>query len=136
MITKLTKSPKKKGAQPANINAIKHGFYSHYFTPAEIQAVSQLNPNTLNFEIELSRIINRRILALWSASTNIETDSTLSELLIRSTAAIASLSRTQAILNKMNDINPLSELYSILEEFHNPESSPPIKHKRRPPSTT
>lgn len=128
MTSKLAASPRKRGAQPSNTNALKHGFYSRFFNLAEIQAISKIDPSGLKNEIDLIRIISRRIIDLWNSASSADIP-ILSDLLIRSTAAVAALSRTQAIINRMNDINPLSELYAILEEFETSVDNAPEKTK-------
>lgn len=52
-------SAKKKGAQPANKNALKHGFYARAMTAAELNDLAQSRPDLTN-EIELLRALIRR----------------------------------------------------------------------------
>lgn len=51
---------KKRGAQPGNINALKHGFYSRFFNVGEITDLETIAPD-LTAEIALLRVVNRRL---------------------------------------------------------------------------
>lgn len=46
---------KKRGAQPGNANALKHGFYARFFNRAEKTALSNSVSGNLNDEIPLLR---------------------------------------------------------------------------------
>jgi hypothetical protein len=51
---------RKRGAQPGNRNAIKHGFYSEQFKHAEKMSLGQVEQADLSNEIELFRVELRR----------------------------------------------------------------------------
>jgi hypothetical protein len=56
-------SPRRRGAQPSNLNALKHGFYSRQFRQAEIADLSALQLR-LEDEIAAARVAGRRMLEL------------------------------------------------------------------------
>jgi hypothetical protein len=63
MIAPNPSSPRRKrGAQPGNVNALKHGFYSHYFTRSEKERLSSELPGELSDEEKLLNIVIDRAL--------------------------------------------------------------------------
>ena len=55
-------NPRKRGGQPGNHNALKHGYYARHFRPSEIEDLEQLTPG-LQDEINMIRIFIRRVIA-------------------------------------------------------------------------
>src|SRR5450759_2037648 len=54
----MSKSPsKKRGGQPKNANALKHGIYSRYYTPEELLALDQDVAGSLKDELEILRLV-------------------------------------------------------------------------------
>jgi uncharacterized protein YjcR len=58
--------PRKPGGQPGNQNALKHGFYSRYFSPLEVEELQVSSIDGLNHEVVLLRVMIRRLVALLS----------------------------------------------------------------------
>jgi len=54
--------PRKRGGQPGNTNARKHGFYSARLLPAEISDLDQIEAVDMSGEIDLIRTQLRRLL--------------------------------------------------------------------------
>ncbi len=54
---------KTEGGQPRNGNAKRHGFYSDLFTEAELALVAAFMDPSLNDEIAMQRVLNRRLMA-------------------------------------------------------------------------
>lgn len=52
---------RKRGAQPGNLNAYKHGFYSRRFRAIELSDLSTVLTDDLDDEIALLRVIMRRV---------------------------------------------------------------------------
>jgi len=65
----ITCVSKKRGAQPGNTNALKHGFYSRFFTDGECTDLSEISPDLVG-EIAMLRVLNLRVFARLS---NMET---------------------------------------------------------------
>ena len=57
---------RKRGAQPGNLNAFKHGFYSRRFTKLELRHLGVVFSEGLLDEIALSRVLLRRYFYLAS----------------------------------------------------------------------
>ena len=91
---------KKKGAQPGNQNALKHGFYSSYFRPAEKRDFSRFDDETLESEINLLRSMLRRLTRGTAHKLDKldEDDIPTARLMLDTAKALSTLKRTQAIL--------------------------------------
>ena len=93
---------RKRGAQPGNLNAIKHGFYSDQFRQAEKIGLSLIQQTDLTDEIQLFRVQLRRYFeAETVALDQMYYETRLQALHTFSLAAecFNRLVRTQAILN-------------------------------------
>ena len=55
-------SGRRRGGQPGNLNALKHGFYSRQFQKSEIADLE--TAGNLNEEIGMMRVVTRRLLEL------------------------------------------------------------------------
>jgi hypothetical protein len=125
-MTTTTTSKRQRGAQPGNLNALKHGFYSRYFKANEVEAVQDLHGGDLSEEIEALRVIIRRVLAL---SSNIDDVNTGLRLLSTFSAAAAQLSglvKVQSIIQQDDDEDSFENaLRQAIHEWH---------EKKRPPS--
>jgi hypothetical protein len=56
-------APRRRGAQPGNLNAVSHGFYSTRFKKAERTAIENSDFTGLADEIALLRLYIRRVVA-------------------------------------------------------------------------
>jgi hypothetical protein len=93
---------RKRGAQPGNQNAFRHGFYSEQFKQAERLKLSQIENTNLASEIEVMRVqILRYLEAEALAGNQIDYEIRLQALRTVSLAAesLTRLIRTQVILN-------------------------------------
>jgi len=91
---------RKKGAQPGNKNALKHGFYTSYFRDAEKRDFSRFDGETLESEILLLRSMLRRLTKGTAHKLDdlTEEDIPTARLMLDTAKAIATVQRTQAIL--------------------------------------
>ena len=53
---------RKRGGQPGNLNALKHGFYSKHFQKAEMQDLEEARD--LQEEIAMMRVVTKRLLRM------------------------------------------------------------------------
>lgn len=54
---------RKRGAQPGNQNAARHGFYSDQFAPDELALIAAFTQDpTIDDELWMQRVFNRRLL--------------------------------------------------------------------------
>jgi len=59
---------KKRGGQPRNRNAFKHGFYAKYFSPSESKALSDIPITDMTDQIRLLRVQVDRFMQAYTAS--------------------------------------------------------------------
>jgi hypothetical protein len=93
------KSTRSRGGQPANTNALKHGFYSKKFDKLELSDLEAITSNNLDDEIELLRVINRRVFD-YANKKKQDLDTWVTLLIVQGKAAtqLANLLRTQKFL--------------------------------------
>ena len=116
---------RKRGGQPGNTNAFKHGFYTKNFSLAERRGLETVKGVVLGEEIALLRVLIRRfaeeILSSQTA-TPMETAGNLaviSEAMLR----LASLLRTDHMLGGTQSSTFFEQLSLALEEITN-ENAP------------
>ena len=63
---------RKRGAQPGNINALRHGFYSRQFKPSEAQDLEKTLSEGLHDEIAMLRVATRRAFELANQADDID----------------------------------------------------------------
>lgn len=94
-----TKPKRRRGGQPGNLNALKHGFYSRSFRKFEIDDLGVTSVTDLAGEINALRISTRRLIELSADNTDTEIGikllSTLSLALVR----LSNLLRAQVRIN-------------------------------------
>ena len=54
-------SSRKRGAQPGNLNALKHGFYSRRFTASEAEDLEARLCEGISDEVAMMRVVVRRL---------------------------------------------------------------------------
>jgi hypothetical protein len=96
---------RKRGAQPGNLNALKHGFYSRQFRSRERVDLDTLLSLDLTDEIHLLRILMRRLLELSNDTEDL--DECLAVLKATSVAAarLTGMLRVQKMLGQSGDIS-------------------------------
>jgi len=130
MTTKRKPKPKgkgKRGGQPGNKNALKHGFYSKGFTADEISRLDSADALDVTAEVHLNRVMIDRLQAEISFDAEMMTDSNTNQIrndhylrqlntLAAMTAAQATLVRTQYLIKgKAGDVQ--SSILAALEEL-------------------
>lgn len=119
----MTSSPRRRGAQPGNTNALQHGYYSAHFKNKELKKLTELSNTGLSDEIEMLRLVISRIVERASGE-DITFDQQLRYLATISHAAgrLSHLVRTQAVL--VGEIDEIKQaLFTALENL--PGSPPP-----------
>ena len=92
---------RRKGGQPGNLNALKHGFYSKHFQKAELQDLEEARD--LQEEIAMMRVVTRRLLKLARGCKDMgELINVVAALGLASTR-VAGLMRTQKYLGGNQD---------------------------------
>lgn len=97
---RVSTSPRRsRGAQPGNLNALKHGFYAKHFKSDELQALADATAETLNGEIGLTRIAARRVLGLLDEARTPEEKVALLNAISMAAMRVASLLKTKRYLS-------------------------------------
>jgi hypothetical protein len=112
---------RKPGAQPGNLNALKHGFYSKHFRNAENADLDILLIEGLADEITMLRVVTRRVLELANGMDDLEAGINLLGALGLASTRLAGLLKVQKMLGGESD-NEISKAISIalsevIEEF-------------------
>ena len=116
---------KKRGGQPGNTNALKHGFYTKNFSLAERRGLQAVEGVVLGDEIKLLRVLIRRFAEQIQGSQDVSLNESAQHLAVISEAMLrlASLLRTDNMLggSEYDTIGAsLSRaMNSVLEEMRN-----------------
>lgn len=89
---------RKRGAQPGNLNALKHGFYSAQFQDDEILDLDAHMDQGLDQEIAMLRVATRRLLQLSEGIEDINTTIHIVGSLGLSAIRLAGLLRARKLL--------------------------------------
>ncbi len=109
-------SPRRsRGAQPGNLNALKHGFYAKHFKTDELAALAEATAGTLNGEISLARIAARRVLGLLEEAGTPEEKVALLNAITMAAMRVASLLKTKKYLSGDGD-DASTSLSTALQE--------------------
>jgi len=112
---------RKSGGQPGNTNALKHGLYSRRFHTAELAALQSMPAVGLQDEIDLIRVVMRRVFEQACGETlDLEGWSKTLGALGRAASNIATLLRAQGqVAGKNSEVAAaLSQaLADVLREF-------------------
>ena len=114
--------PKKRGGQPNNKNAYKHGVYSKYFSTFESKALSDLPVTDVTNEIGLMRVQIDRFMQVYTTSLEgLDFEERMAALRTVTLAVgrIASLERIQSSAGK--NLDQYSEFMRIFEGMDIPE---------------
>jgi hypothetical protein len=126
----------RRGAQPGNHNAVKHGFYSAVFKENERRLLDQIPLSDLSAEIELIRVTNKRFMEALVASKgalDFETQLTALRAVNLSAHSIATLLRAHALTAVMNrDEAELFAALDRLDEAPSEDISPAETHGADP----
>jgi len=90
---------RRRGGQPGNLNALRHGFYSIKFQASEIDDLENTLTQGLEGEIAMMRVVTRRVLSLVDGVENLDTMINALGALGMASAKLAGLLKTQKMLN-------------------------------------
>lgn len=89
---------KKRGGQPRNVNALRHGFYSRQFKDGEVTDLDVLISEGLSDEINMLRVITRRVMELADDVEKLDTAVEVLGALGLAATRLAGLLKIQKIL--------------------------------------
>jgi len=90
---------RRRGAPPGNLNALKHGFYSHLFRKIELGDLQALPMEGLEDEIGMLRVLIRRVMELAQDVQDLDQALRLLSTLSLATANLSRLVKTQHLLS-------------------------------------
>lgn len=112
---------KRRGGQPGNQNAVKHGLYSKRFSPEEIENLSGMREG-LTDEIEVARVALSRILdymqEIEPRNMNIQDYVALQNLVAKHTATISRLMQVDKALTDAQNVGLGAQLLAALEDVN------------------
>ena len=107
------KPKRRRGGQPGNLNAYKHGFYSRNFRLFEKNDLRKIANPDLAGEINALRVAIRRLIELSDANTDTDTGIRLLSTLSLAFVRLASLLRSQSSINPsayLEDSDPIGQI--------------------------
>jgi hypothetical protein len=124
--------PRKRGAPPGNLNALKHGFYSKQLknAKADLDDLDAGEFSGLQDEITLLRVFTRRVVDLGQDVDRLDEALSLLRGLCLAATTLTRLLKTQHILASGDDDvtrairQALDELHETLGLQDNPPASP------------
>ena len=87
---------RKRGGQPGNLNALKHGFYSKHFKKSELKDLEKIGD--LQEEIQLMRVVIKRLLRAARKTKKVEELSNLLNTLGLAATRVAGLMKAKKFL--------------------------------------
>ena len=113
--------PKKRGGQPNNKNAYKHGFYSKYFSAFEGKALSDIPVTDTTNEIGLMRVQIDRFMQVYTSSLDkLDYEERLAALRAVTLAVgrIASLERIRSSAGKnIDQYNEFMQIFQGMDDI-------------------
>jgi hypothetical protein len=111
---------RKRGGQPGNSNAFKHGFYTKNYSLAERRGLTAIEGVVLGDEIKLLRVLIRRFAEQIQASNGVALPQSAQCLAVISEAMLrlGTLLRIDHMLSGSESSNFVKELSLSLAEFH------------------
>ena len=92
------RSRRKRGGQPGNLNALKHGFYSQQFKEGEVADIETMLAEGLMDEVAMLRVMMRRMMALADGCEDLNEFVNVLGVLGMSATRLAGLLRVQKML--------------------------------------
>ena len=112
--------PSKRGAPKGNRNALKHGFYSRLFRSTELEQLRSLSTPGLTDEIEMLRLVIRRVVDQASEVQDLDQLLRYLSTLSHATAQLSRLLRTQRLL--IGEVNQIED--ALKQALHELDNSP------------
>lgn len=112
---------RRRGGQPGNTNAVKHGLYSRRFDPEEVEALSGMQDGVKD-EIEAVRVTLSRILKYLNevdmSNMKAEDYSAVVSLVSKNAATVGRLMQIDKALNDSATVGIHQQLLDALEEVN------------------
>ena len=118
LIQNESSQTRRRGAPEGNFNAFKHGFYSRRFRNGELDDLVKSPPEALHDEIDMLRIINRRVVDMAEEGKSPDEILEFYNFIALTSMRLSTLLRTQNLLEKSENTagSLLSALEKVIEE--------------------
>jgi hypothetical protein len=107
---------RKRGGQPGNHNALKHGFYSKSFSHLEERDLEAIHPLDLSDEIAMLRVSLRRFFDVITGVTDPDDARQVLAILGQSASRLAGLLKAQKLLQDPGNVDVASSLSEALKD--------------------
>lgn len=109
---------RKRGAQPGNLNALKHGFYSRRFRELELEDLDAALADGLANEIALLRVAMRRLFELADEDNARDLDNVIrvTNTIALTAAKLSGLMRTQHMLGGDQETETAAAISQAIRE--------------------
>jgi hypothetical protein len=107
----LSPSPRRRGGQPGNLNALKHGFYTRRIHQRDLSGVDDTNLKGLAEEIALIRIFTRKLIESSHESADLLEIAGILRAICLASSTITRIIKVQAFL-----VNDPSGFYQEVDE--------------------
>ena len=115
--------PKKRGGQPGNRNAFKHGFYSKYFNAFESKALSEIPLTDMIGEIGLMRVNVDRFMEVYTTSlANLDYEERLAGLRAITLAVGRIVGLERILSTKGKNIQQYEQFMKMLQDIPEDET--------------
>ena len=112
---------RRRGGQPGNTNAVKHGLYSRRFDPEEVEALSGMQDGVKD-EIEACRVTLSRLLdylnGVDASKMKAEDYAAVVSLVSKNAATVGRLMQIDKALNDSANVGIHAQLLAALEEVN------------------
>ena len=108
---------KRKGAQPGNLNALKHGFYSESFKNLSSNDIEAVLSEGLDDEIALLRVLLRKFVDMTEGFENLNQAAQILDLAGMTATRLGNLLKIQSLLGGKGD-ETLQILNEVIEEVN------------------
>ena len=126
-------SPRPPGAQPGNLNALKHGFYTSRLHKRDYTDLQTSDFKGLAEEIAILRVFTRHLVERYNASADLRETMLVVRTLCFASSCLNRMIKTQHYLLSQDDpvqdalVQALNEIYDEWGLREPPASSPPAK---------
>jgi hypothetical protein len=107
---------RKRGGQPNNTNALKHGFYTQAFTQAEASDLEAVTSMDLSGEIAMMRVSLRRVFEVVATATDPDAAVAALSALGMASTRLAGLLRVQKLIAGAGNVDVAGALSEALSE--------------------
>ena len=108
---------RKRGGQPGNLNALKHGFYSEQFKNVSAEDIELVISSGLEDEIALMRVLLRKYVDIANGLESLADAAKVLDLAGLTATRLAQLIKVQVMIGSQGD-STLQTINDVIEEVN------------------